>query len=150
MFASMNVWLTVIITAAVSAVVGNLFGSGVAKGLLRLATARARKVEHIDATGEQLFEYGVPLDEAQFRDAFAALRKVLDRLGPQADRNEWQLKEGFAAINRFSALTGTSPFPVLADEDSAWTSYSENNAYATREFPERHGWKLLPPGTVET
>jgi hypothetical protein len=144
-----NDLLVVIITALVSGVAGNLFSGSVTKGLLKLVTTHARHIEHIAATGAQLFEYGVPLDEAQFRDAYRAYQAVQDRLGPAAERNEWQAAEGVAAVRKFSILAGTACFPMLGEEDSAWTWYSENNAYATREFPERHGWKLQPPGTVE-
>lgn len=136
----------------VGAVVGALVSPGVTRALGALASARAQRIEHVAATGTQLFSYGVPLDEAQFREAYAAYRAVQDRQGPAAERNRWQAAEGVDAVRKFSVLTGTAPaaFPMLGEEDSAWKWYAENNHYAIREFPERHGWKLQPPGTVET
>jgi len=144
-------WL-ILSTAVVGPACGALFAPGFTRALLALARARARRVKHVPASGADLYYRGVLLDEAQFRQAFAAMQAELDELGPQAERNEWQLKQGFAAINRFSVLAGTYPqaYPVRSNADDAWEWYAENNRYVTEEFPQRHGWRLLPPGTIET
>lgn len=139
-----------ILSTGVGTVLGTLLSREVTSAIGRLIRTRAQKIEHVPATGAQLFEYGVPLDEAQFRDAYRAYRAVQDRLGPAPERNEWQAAEGVAAVRKFSILAGTACFPMLGEEDSAWSWYSENNAYGTREFPESHGWKLLPSGTIQT
>ena len=103
-------------------------------------------------SGADLYHRGVPMDETQFREAFAALQVELDQLGPQADRNEWQLKQGFDAQKRFAVITGVYPgaFPIRSNADHAWQWYAENNPYVMTELAQRHGWRLLPPGTIET
>jgi hypothetical protein len=53
-----------------------------------LARARARRVKHVPVTGTELYANGVPLDEAQFREAFAAMQAGLDELSPPAERNQ--------------------------------------------------------------
>jgi hypothetical protein len=104
----------------------------------------------VPVSGADIYHRGVPLYEAQFRDAFAAMQAELDELGPQAERNEWQLKQGYAAINRLSMLTGTFPqaFPIRSNVDDAWQWYADNNSYVIIDLPQRHGWRLLSPGTI--
>ena len=41
-------------------------------------------------------------------------------------------------------------YPIRSNADDAWQWYAENSRYVTSELPERHGWRLLPPGTIET
>ncbi len=73
-------------------------------------------------------------------------------LGPQAERSERQLQQGYAAINRFSMLAGTYPqaYPIRSNADDAWEWYAQNNRYVADELPQRHGWRLRPPGTIES
>ena len=120
-----------------AAAVGSAFGAGLITAVVKLAKIRAQRVKHVHVSGTDLYRNGVPLTEAQFREAWDALHAELDELGPQADRNEWQLKQGFAAINRFAVLTGTYPhaFPMLGDADLAWEWYAANNPYATGADP---------------
>jgi hypothetical protein len=152
MLVRMNATDLLIIATAAGPVVGALVAPGFTRALLTLARARAQRVRHVPASGADLYQRGVPLDETQFREAFAELQAELDQLGPQAERNEWQLKQGYAAVRKFSVLAGTSPqaYPILSNADDAWQWYAANNPYATSELPQRHGWRLLPPGTIET
>jgi hypothetical protein len=85
-----------------------------------------------------MYASGVPLDEQQFRDAFAAMNAELDELSPPAERNEWELKRQYSAINRFSMLAGTYPhaFPVPSNADEAWDWYQENGPYAVSDEPQ--------------
>lgn len=141
-----------ILATAAGPIVASLVAPSVAKGLWALVTVRARRVKHVSVDGAELYSNGVPMDEAQFRAFFAAYQAELDELGPVADRNDWQLKQGFAAARRLAVLTGTHPqaFPNLGDPDDAWDWYRENNPYATARLPRRHGWRLMPPGDVAT
>lgn len=144
--------LLILSTAVIGPACGALFAPGFIRAVLKLAGARARRVKHVAASGADLYHNGVPLDEVQFREAFTAMQAELDELGPQAERNEWQLKQGYAAINRMSMLAGTFPhaFPVRSNADHAWQWYSENGPYASNDLPQRRGWRLLSPGTIET
>jgi hypothetical protein len=141
-----------ILATVTGPIVASLVAPTVAKGLWALVTVRARRVKRVPVDGDDLYSNGVPMDEAQFRAIFAACQTELDELGPVADRNEWQLKQGFAAANRLAVLTGTHPhaFPNLGDPDDAWDWYKENNPYAIAHLSSRHGWRLLPPGDVAT
>jgi hypothetical protein len=125
-------------------ILGALAATGLISGVLRLARARGQRVEHVAASGADLYLHGVPLTEAQFREAFSALQAELDQLPPPAERSEWNEKRGYDAINRFSMLAGTFPqaFPLLGDIDQAYDWYANNNQYATRNLPRRHGFPL--------
>jgi hypothetical protein len=142
----------VILTGVASGIAGNLFAPSVTKAVLRLATARAEHVKHVPVSSADLYHYGVPLDEAQFRESFAAMRAELDVLPQAGERSEWDRKRQYAAVNRLSLLAGTFPqsFPMLGNADDAWNWYAQNNPNATAELPQRHGWRLLPPGIIET
>ncbi|MGH3121757.1 MAG: hypothetical protein ACRDND_12140 [Streptosporangiaceae bacterium] len=83
-----------------AAAAGPAFGAGLITAVVKLAKIRARRVKHVAVSGADLYRNGVPLTEAQFREAWAALHAEPDEPGPQAGRNEWQLKQGFAAMNR--------------------------------------------------
>jgi hypothetical protein len=128
-------WL--IAATFIGPILGALAATGLISGLLRLAKARAQRVEHVAASGADLYLYGVPLTEAQFREAFRSLQAELDQLPPPAERSEWDSDRGYHAINRFSMLTGTfpQPFPLLGDIDQAFDWYAANNRYATRSLP---------------
>lgn len=78
----------------------------------------------------------MPMDEAQFRAAFAAYQTELDTLSPPGDRDEWQLAQQRAAIQRLAVITGTHPqsFPNIGNPDQAWEWYRDNNPYATGAF----------------
>lgn len=117
--------LVVAITAVISGVAGNLFAPSVTKALLQLATVRARRIEHVSVSGTDLYNNGVPLDEAQFREAYAAMRAELDCLSPPAERGEWEVNRQWAAVNRLSFLAGTYPdaFPMLGNADDSWNWY---------------------------
>jgi hypothetical protein len=147
---TLNELLVVATTAVISGVAGNLFAPSVTKGLLKLATARAQRVEHVPVAGTDLYASGVPLTEAQFREAFAAMQAELDSLSPPAERSEWEMKRQWAAVNRLSALAGTYPhaFPILGNADDAWNWYRENNPYAMRDLPRVHGFAVQAPGVI--
>jgi hypothetical protein len=132
-------WL--IVATFVGPVVGTLVGIGIYRSVISLTKARAQQVEQVDASGADLFHHGVPLTEAQFREAWAAKESALDKLGPPAERDEWQRKLAGEAINRISLLAGTFPnaFPSFGDVDEAWSWYSTSNYYVTRDLPRRHG-----------
>jgi hypothetical protein len=122
---NISVWLPPVLAA----VIGGLLSPSVGKGLLALAGARARRIKHIPVDGAELYANGVPMDEAQFRAAFAAHLAELDELPPPAERNDWEMKRQFAAAQRLSVITGTHPqaFPNLGDPDQAWEWYQDNN-----------------------
>jgi len=145
---NVDVWLPPVLAA----VIGGLLSPSVGKGLLLLARARAQRIKHIPVSGVELYSNGVPMDEGQFRDAFAAYQAELDELPPPAERNEWEMKRQFAAAQRLAVITGTHPqaFPNLSDPDQAWEWYRENNPYATAGLSQRHGYRLLPPGEIAT
>jgi hypothetical protein len=60
-------------------ILGALAATGLIAAILKLAKTRARRVEHINADGADLYRHGYPLDEAQFRAAYAAYEA--DRAG---------------------------------------------------------------------
>lgn len=141
-----------IIATAAGPIAASLLAPGFTSALLALARVRAHRVKHVPVSGADLYHRGVPLDEAQFREAFAEMEAELDQLRPPAERDEWQNAQCAVAINRFSMLTGTFPqaYPIRGNADDAWQWYAQYNRYATDELPQRHGWRLLPPGTIET
>jgi hypothetical protein len=147
-FIAMNVdiWLPPVLAA----VIGALLSPSVGKGLLTLAGARARRIKHVPADGAELYGNGVPMDEAQFRAAFAAYQAELNKLPPPAERDAWQTAQQNAACQRLAVITGTHPhaFPNLGDPDEAWNWYRDNNPYATERLPRHHGFRLLPPGQI--
>jgi hypothetical protein len=145
-----NTTVLLIIATVVGSIAAALLAPGFTKALLALARARAQRVEHVPASGADLYNNGVPLTETQFREAFAAMQADLDRLSPPAERNEWELAQQYAAINRFSVLAGTYPhaFPIRGNADDAWNWYQASNSYAIRDLPSRHGWRLRPPGEI--
>jgi hypothetical protein len=124
-------------------VIGAVAGSGLTRAIRQLATARARRVQHVPADGADLYHNGVPLTEAQFRAVFAAYQAELAELAPPAERTEWELKRQFAAAQRLAVLTGTHPhaFPNLGDADQAWEWYAASNRYTTQALPE-NPWTL--------
>ncbi len=146
----LNTLLIAIVGPILGGIAGALASPGFTGALVRLAKTRAQRVEHVPATGADLYSNGVPLTEAQFRDAFAAMHDELDQLSPPAERSEWELKRQYAAVNRFSVLAGTYPhaYPSLGNADDAWNWYKDNNPYATRNFPRSHGFVLQPPGVI--
>jgi hypothetical protein len=139
-----NIWLPPVLAA----VIGALLAPSVGKGLLTLARARACRVKHILVDGAELYDKGVPMDESQFRAAFAAYQAELEALPPPTERNEWQTAQQIAASQRLAVITGTHlhAFPNLGDPDQAWEWYKDNNPYATTDPPPRHRFRLLPPG----
>jgi hypothetical protein len=143
-----DIWLPPVLAA----VIGALLSPSVGKGFLSLAGARARRIKHIPVDGAELFANGVPMDEAQFRTAFAAYQAELDALPPPAERDEWQTAQQVAASQRLAVITSTHPqaFPNFGDEDQAWEWYRDNNLYATAALPRRHTFRLLPPGEIAT
>ena len=146
---NIDVWLP----PGLAAVIGALLSPSVGKGLLILAGARARRIKHVPVDGAELYANGVPMEESQFRAAFAAYQAELDALPPPVERNEWQMKQQFAATQRLAVITGTHPhaFPNLADPDQAWEWYRDNNPYATAaDLSQHHGFRLLPPGEIAT
>jgi hypothetical protein len=50
------------------------------------------------------------------------MQAELDELPAPAERDEWQPKRQYAAINRFSVLADTYPhaFPIRSHADDAW------------------------------
>jgi hypothetical protein len=151
-FMTPNPWLIAIVPVIVGAVLGAVLSPGVARAVLALARARAQRIKYVPVSGTYLYANGVPLTEEQFREAFAAMNADLDRLSPPAERNEWEMKQQYAAVNRFSVLTGRFPhaYPIRDNADEAWAWYRENNPYATSELPRGTGWKLQPPGDIIT
>jgi hypothetical protein len=149
-FSEITSLLIAIVGPILGGIAGALASPGFTGALVRLAKTRAQRVEHVPATGVDLYSNGVPLTEAQFRDAFAAMQDELDQLSPPAERGEWELKRQYAAVNRFSVLAGTYPhaYPSLGNADDAWNWYKDNNPYATRNFPRSHGFILQPPGVI--
>jgi hypothetical protein len=117
-----------------------------------LASARARRIKHVPVNGAELYANGVPMDEAQFRAAFAAYQAELDTLSPPADRDEWQLAQQRDAVQRLAVITGTHPpsFPNIGSPDQAWDWYRDNNPDATGALPRRHALRLLPLGDIAT
>jgi hypothetical protein len=135
-------WL--IAATFIGPILGALAATGLISGVLALARARAQRVEHVAASGADLYRYGTPMTEAQFREAFAAMQAALDELPPPAERTEAQMQRQYEAVNRLSFLAGTFPqaFPMLGNADQAWEWYSANNGYATRGLPQRRGFRI--------
>jgi hypothetical protein len=129
-------WL--ILATIAGPVVGALIATVVTGALRQLASARARRIQHIPARGADLYRYGVPLTEPQFRGLYAAYQAELATLAPPAERTEWELKQQYAAAQRLAVLTGTHPnaFPSLGDADQAWEWYAASNWYTTQTTPE--------------
>jgi hypothetical protein len=107
---NISVWLPPVLAA----VVGALLSPSAGKGLLTLARARARRIKHVPVDGAELYTNGVPMDEPQFRAVFAAYQAELDAPPPPAERNDWQMKQQFTAVQRLAVITGTHPhvFPT--------------------------------------
>jgi hypothetical protein len=145
---NIDIWLPPVLAA----VIGALLAPSVGKGLLALAGARARRIKHTAVDGAELYANGVPMDEAQFRAAFAAYQAELEMLPPPAERNQWQTAQQIAASQRLAVITGTHPhaFPNLGDPDQAWHWYRDNNSYAVAVLPHIHTFRLLPPGEIAT
>jgi hypothetical protein len=143
-----DIWLPPVLAA----IIGALLAPAVGKGLFTLAGARARGIKHVTVNGDELYTNGVPMDETQFRSAFAAYQAELDALPPPAERDKWQTAQQIAASQRLAVITGTHPhaFPNLGDADQAWEWYRQNNAYATGALARRHGFRLMPPGDIAT
>jgi hypothetical protein len=143
---NVDIWLPPVLAA----IVGALLSPSVGKGLLTLAGARAHRIKHVPVDGAKLYAHGVPMDEAQFRAAFAAYQAELDALPPPAERDAWQNAQQGAASQRLAVITGSHPhaFPSLGDPDQAWEWYRDNNPYAAVALPCRHGFRLLPPGEI--
>lgn len=145
---NVDVWLPPVLAAAI----GALLSPSVGKGLMALAGARARRIRYVPVPGAELYANGVPMDEAQFRSAFAAYQGELDTLPLPAERDQWQTTQQIAASQRLAVITGTHPhaFPSFGDPDQAWEWYRNNSPYATASLPRRHGFRLLPPGEITT
>lgn len=143
---NVDVWLPPVLAA----VIGALLSPSVGKGLLMLAGARARRIKHVPVDGAELYANGVPMDESQFRAAFAAYQAELDALSPPAERDEWELAEQRAAVQRLAVITGTHPqsFPNIGSLDQAWEWYRDNNPYTTGVLSRRRSLRLLPPGDI--
>ena len=137
-------WL--IIATAAGPIVATLVAPGFIGAVLKLAKARAQRVQHVPASGTDLYHNGVPLTEAQFREVFAAYQSELDELPPPADRTDWEMKRQFAAAQRLAVLTGLHPhtFPNVGNADQAWEWYAANNPYAAAELPHIHGMPVSP------
>ncbi|MGH3219406.1 MAG: hypothetical protein ACRDPY_11970 [Streptosporangiaceae bacterium] len=114
-------------------VLATLAAPGFTGAVLRLVRVRAQRVKHVEVSGTDLYELGVPMTEAQFRGMFAAYQAALDELPPPADRTDWDMARQGAAAQRVAVLTGTHPncFPNIGDPDEAWQWYAENNPYVT-------------------
>jgi hypothetical protein len=104
-----NLWLIAIGPVIVGAVLGAVLSPGLGRAVLALARARAQRVKYVPVSGAHLYAYGVPLTDEQFREAFAAMNADLGRLPPPAERSDWEMQEQYAAVNRFSVLTGRFP-----------------------------------------
>jgi hypothetical protein len=145
---NIDIWLPPVLAA----IIGALLSPSIGKGLLTLAGARTRRIKHVPVDGAELYANGVPMDEAQFRAAFAAYQAELDELPPPAERNDWEMKRQFGAAQRLAVITGSHPqaFPNLRDPDQAWGWYRDNNPYAIAPLPRRYGFRLLPPGEIAT
>ncbi|MGH3224849.1 MAG: hypothetical protein ACRDPY_40255 [Streptosporangiaceae bacterium] len=137
-------WL--IIATAAGPIVATLVAPGFISTVLKLAKARAQRVQHVPASGTDLYQNGVLLTETQFRELFAAYQPELDKLPRPADRTDWDMKRQFAAAQRLAVLTGTHPhaFPNFGDPDQAWEWYAANNPYAAAELPQIHGMPVSP------
>jgi hypothetical protein len=124
-------WL---IAATVAApVLTTLVSPGFTAAVIRLARTRAQRVKHVPVSGTDLYNSGVPMTEAQFREVFAAFQAALDALPPAGERNEQDMQRQFEAARQLAVLAGTHPqaFPSFGDPDQAWEWYAENNPYVT-------------------
>jgi hypothetical protein len=99
----MNTTNWLIIATAAGPIVATLVAPGFISAVLKLAKARAQRIEHVPVSGTDLYACGVPLTEAQFREVFAAYQSELDELPPPADRSYWEMKRQFAAAQRLAA-----------------------------------------------
>jgi len=137
-------WL--IIATAAGPIVATLVAPGFISAVLKVAHARAQRVQHVPASGTDLYNNGVPLTETQFREVFAAYQSELDELPRPADRTEWDMKRQFAAAQRLAVLTGTHPhaFPNVGDADQAWDWYAASNPYAAADLRHIHGMSASP------
>jgi hypothetical protein len=145
-------WLLAIIPAVLGAVVTAVLSPSIIRAIQALAKVRARRVKHIATSGADLYSSGVPMTEDQFREAFTAMQADLDRLAPPAERNEWELKQQYAAINRFSVLAGTYPqaYPIRNTADDAWDWYQINSPYAAAvDLPRSPSLALATPGGIQ-
>jgi hypothetical protein len=70
-------WL--IIATAAGPIVATLVAPGIHQ---RRTQPRAQRREHVSASGADLYACGVPLTEAQFREAFGAMQAELNELPP--------------------------------------------------------------------
>jgi hypothetical protein len=142
----MNTTDLLIIATAAGPIVATLVAPGFTSAVLKLAKARARRIQHVPASGTDLYNNGVPLTETQFREAFAAYQSELDELPLPGDRTEWDMKRQFAAAQRLAVLTGTHPhaFPNVGDADQAWDWYAASNPYAAADLPLIHGMPTSP------
>jgi hypothetical protein len=133
----MNTTGMLILATVVGPVLGTLAAPGFIAAVLRLARARAQKVQHVVAGGADLYRCGVPMTESQFREMFATYRAELAKLPPPAERTDWEMKQQFEAAQRLAVLTGRHPnaFPNVDDPDQAWQWYSANSPYATGQTP---------------
>jgi len=127
-------WL--IVAAVAGPVAGALLSPFTGAAVLQLARVRARRVQHVPASGADLMLNGVPLAEEQFRDAWAIMQAELDELPPPAERNEGQLKRCYDTINRFSMLTGRSRRPSRCSATS--TPAGPGTRSTTSTSPAQH------------
>jgi hypothetical protein len=109
-------WL--IVATVAGPVADALVTPGFTRAVLRLARSRAQRVQHVEASGADLYNDGVPLTETQFREAWAAMQAELDQLPPAAERNDWQLKRQYAASTgcRYSPTPTRRPSPSEATQ----------------------------------
>jgi hypothetical protein len=141
---------TAAIGGAVAAAACILSSRPAVGAVLSLARARAQHVKYVPVSGTDLYQRGVPLTEAQFREAFAEMRAARNRVPGPAYRDQSQEAQYQAAVKRFSVLAGTYPldFPELSDPGRAWQWYSANDPYATAE-PRRYPYRVLRSGHVD-
>lgn len=134
-------WL--ILGTFIGPVLGALAATGLIAALLRLARARAQRVKYVPVSGGELYANGVPLTEIQFRELWAALQAELDQLPAPDKRSEWDTKRQYAAVTKFSVMTGTHPqaFPMLGNVDQAWEWYAASNRYTAGIEPD-NPWTL--------
>jgi len=150
MTASQTHWL--IFATFTGPIVGAILAAGIVGLMIRLTRARAQQIKHVAVSGTDLYHRGVPLDEAQFREVFAAFEAELATLKPPAERDQWQNAQAAAAHHRLAVITGTfpQPYPIRANVDDAWRWYAEKSAYQTGDLQRRHGWRLLPGFRIST
>lgn len=145
-----NPWLIAIVPVMVGAVLGAVLSPGLGRAVRVLARARAQRVKYVSVSGTHLYAYGVPLTEEQFREAFAAMNADLGRLPLPAERSDWEMKQQYAAVNRFSVLTGRFPhaYPIRDNADDAWAWYQQNDPYATPGPLGGTGRRSQPPRDI--